>query len=126
MGKTPFVAAIVLNKEGHPITMRMTVADGFKTRPIADWTKRHVASGSAVISDGVTCFRAVKEANSEHLGVITEGNLDWREHPAFNWVNTIIENVKSSLRGSCHTLYLPKHLTEYCFRFNHRFDLKSM
>ena len=65
----------------------------------------------------------------EHLGVVTGGNLDWLDHPAFNWVNTMIGNVKNSLRGSCHTLgakHLPRHLAEYCFRFNHRFDLKSM
>ena len=51
-GKTPFVAAVALNKEGHPIKMRMTVVDGFKTKSVADWAKRHIASGSAVISDG--------------------------------------------------------------------------
>ncbi len=51
------------------------------------------------------------------------------DHPAFNWVNTMIGHVKNSLRGRCHTLgarHLPRHLAEYCFRFNHRFDLKSM
>ncbi|MEH8244380.1 IS1595 family transposase, partial [Aeromonas veronii] len=68
-GKTPFVAAVALNKEGHPIKMRMTVVDGFKTKSVADWAKRHIASGSAVISDGLACFKAVKEANCEHLGV---------------------------------------------------------
>ncbi|HHQ4627019.1 TPA: IS1595-like element ISKpn3 family transposase [Aeromonas veronii] len=128
-GKRPFVAAVALNKEGHPIKMRMTVVDGFKTKSVADWAKRHIASGSAVISDGLACFKAVKEANCEHLGVVTGGNLDWLDHPAFNWVNTMIGNVKNSLRGSCHTLgakHLPRHLAEYCFRFNHRFDLKSM
>lgn len=112
-----------------PIKMRMTVVDGFKTKSVADWAKRHIASGSAVISDGLACFKAVKEANCEHLGVVTGGNLDWLDHPAFNWVNTMIGNVKNSLRGSCHTLgakHLPRHLAEYCFRFNHRFDLKSM
>ncbi|MCF3099939.1 IS1595 family transposase, partial [Aeromonas australiensis] len=83
-GKTPFVAAVALNKEGHPIKMRMTVVDGFKTKSIADWAKRHVASGSAVISDGLACFKAVKEANCEHLGVVTGGNLDLLDHPAFN------------------------------------------
>ncbi|MDX7825460.1 IS1595-like element ISKpn3 family transposase, partial [Aeromonas caviae] len=76
-GKTPFVAAVALNKEGHPIKMRMTVVDGFKTKSVADWAKRHIASGSAVISDGLACFKAVKEANCEHLGVVTGGNLDW-------------------------------------------------
>ena len=42
--------------------MRMTVVDGFKTKSVADWAKRHIASGSAVISDGLACFKAVKEA----------------------------------------------------------------
>ncbi len=64
-GKTPFVAAVALNKEGHPIKMRMTVVDGFKTKSVADWAKRHIASGSAVISDGLACFKAVKEANCD-------------------------------------------------------------
>ena len=40
--------------------MRMTVVDGFKTKSVADWAKRHIASGSAVISDGLACFKAVK------------------------------------------------------------------
>ena len=88
-------AAVALGKEGHPIKMRMTVVDGFKTKSVADWAKRHIASGSAVISDGLACFKAVKEANCEHLGVVTGGNLDWLDHPAFNWVNTMIGNVKT-------------------------------
>ena len=98
-GKTPFVAAVALNKEGHPIKMRMTVVDGFKTNVITDWAKRHLASGSAVISDGLACFKAVKEANCEHLGCCHRGNLDLLDHPAFNWVNTMIGNVKNSLRA---------------------------
>lgn len=63
------------------------------------------------------------------MGVVMGGNLDLLEHPAFNWVNTMIGNVKNSLRGSCHALgtkHIPRHLAEYCFRFNHCFDLKSM
>ena len=71
-GKTPFVAAVALNKEGHPIKMRMTVVDGFKTKSVADWAKRHIASGSAVISDGLACFKAVKEA-TRAPGVLSPG-----------------------------------------------------
>ena len=50
--------------------MRMTVVDGFKTKSVADWAKRHIASGSAVISDGLACFKAVRPI-AEHLGVVT-------------------------------------------------------
>ncbi len=128
-GKTSFVAAVALNKEGHPISMRMTVVEGFKTKAIGLWAKRHLASGSAVISDGLACFSAVKEANCAHQGFVTGGNLDLLDHKAFNWVNTMIGNVKNSLHGSCHAIgakHLPRHLAEYCFRFNHRFNLKTM
>ncbi len=62
-----------------------------------------------MISDGLACFKAVKEANCEHLGVVTGGNLGLLDHPAFNWVSTMIGNVKNSLRGSCHKLGA-KHL----------------
>ena len=31
--------------------------------------------------------------------VCHRGNLDWLDHPAFNWVNTMIGNVKNSLRA---------------------------
>lgn len=60
---------------------------------------------------------------------VTGGSLNFLDHKAFNGVNTMIGNVKNSLWGSCHTLgakHLPRHLAEYCFRFNHRFELKRM
>lgn len=65
------MATVALNKEGRPIKMRMMVVDSFKTKAIADWAKRDVASGSAVVSDGVACFRAVRGT----LVVVTGGNL---------------------------------------------------
>ena len=37
------------------------MVDGFKTNVIADWAKRHLASGSAVISDGLACFKSGQE-----------------------------------------------------------------
>ncbi len=128
-GKTPFVAAVGLNRDGHPISMRMTVVEGFKTKAIGAWAKRHLASGSVVLSDGLACFRAVTEANCEHHGFVTGGDLELLDHKAFNWVNTMIGNVKNSLRGSCHAIgakHLPRHLAEYCFRFNRRFELKKI
>ena len=46
-------------------------ADGgrwFQTKS-ASWAKRHVASGGAVISDGLAYFQSGREANCEHLVV---------------------------------------------------------
>ena len=41
----------------------------------------------------------------------------------------MIGNVKNSLTGSYHSInpkHLPRYLAEYCYRFNRRFDLRSM
>ena len=54
--KTPFVAAVETDEEGHPIAMRMTRLDGFKSDAILNWADHHVTPGSQVISDGLYCF----------------------------------------------------------------------
>ncbi len=107
--------------------MRMKVVDGFQTKSIADWAKRHVASGSTVISDGPVSERS-RRPIVRASGCCLRGNLDWLDHPAFNWVNTMIGNMKNSLRGSCHTLgakHLLRYLAECCFRFNHRLTSRA-
>lgn len=93
-GKAPFVAAVALNTEGHPVRMGMSVLDGFKSRTIGDWAKRHLVKGSTVLSDGLACFRAVKEADCEHMGFVIGGKLELLDHKAFNWVNTMIGTLK--------------------------------
>jgi hypothetical protein len=128
-GKTPFVAAVALNDKGHPIHMRMTVVDGFRSQSIGPWAQRHLTSGDIVVSDGLACFKATERADCKHLGIVVGGRLELLDHKAFNWVNTMIGNVKNSLRGSCHSIgskHLPRHLAEYCYRFNNRFDLRAL
>lgn len=127
--KTPFVAAISLNKEGHPMRMNMNVVSSFTLKEIERWSKSHLMAGSLVISDGLACFRAVEKAGCNHLGVVTAGRLDLLDHKAFKWVNTMISNVKNSIRGTCHAVshkHLPRYVSEFCYRFNQRFDLRKI
>ena len=35
----PFIAAVSMNKEGHPINMRFSVVTGFKIQELTDWAK---------------------------------------------------------------------------------------
>jgi len=56
--KTPFVAAVSLNKEGHPIAMKMTVVEGFKTEVIRTWSQNHIEAGSMLF---LTNYRALRE-----------------------------------------------------------------
>ena len=127
--KTPFVAAVSLNKDGHPIHMRRSVIKGFKSIEIEQWAKKHLKAASIVISDGLACFTAVGKTGCLHFPVVMGARLELLDHKAFKWVNVMIGNVKNALRGSCHTVsvsHLPRYLAEFCFCFNHRFDLPRM
>jgi hypothetical protein len=102
--KTPFVAAVSLNEEGHPLQMKMTVVDGFKSKTIEAWAKKHLAIGSEVISDKLACFISVTKAGCEHTRIKCGGNLELLDSKEFKWVNTMIGNVKTALTGTCHSV----------------------
>ncbi|CED61668.1 transposase, IS1595 family [Moritella viscosa] len=128
-GKRPFIAAVSINDEGHPICMRFSAVDGFNKIEITRWAKAHLTPKAIVISDGLACFRAVKDAEILHLAVVTGGGPDSVEWPYFKWVNTMISNVKNSMHGTYHAInqkHLPRYLAEFCFKFNRRFNLKNM
>ena len=127
--KTPFVVAVALNDEGNPIRMHMNVVNGFKSEEISRWAKTHISPGSTVISDGLACFNAVKDAKCEHIKVVTGGGPSCVEIEAFQWVNTMIGNIKTSMHGAYHSIdpqHLPRYLAEFCYRFNRRFDLSEL
>ena len=47
-GKTPFVAAVETNAEGHPLRVKLTVVEGFRLTEIAAWAQQHLNSGTQV------------------------------------------------------------------------------
>jgi transposase-like protein len=127
--KTPFVAAVSTDEQGHPIAMNMNVVEGFRTQEIARWAKKHLAPNSHVISDGLPCFNAVKEAQCSHEPIVTGGGPECVSLEAFTWVNTMIGNVKRAIDGVHHAInpkHLPRYLAEFCYRFNRRFRLEDM
>ena len=128
-GKTPFIAAVQTNEDGHPIAMRFTKLKGFRKEEIAQWAQRHLAASSLVVSDGLSCFQGVEQAGCQHEVIVTGGGPKSMTLEAFTWVNTMIGNVKNSLYGTYHSIsdaHLPRYLAEFCYRFNRRFKLEEM
>jgi transposase-like protein len=128
-GKTPFVAAVQTNAEGHPIAMRLTRLRGFRTEEIEHWAQRHLAAASLVVSDGLSCFAGVQSAGCQHTAIVTGGGPGSVTLEAFTWVNTMIGNVKKAIHGTYHAIsakHLPRYLAEFCYRFNRRFKLEDM
>jgi hypothetical protein len=94
--KTPFVAAVAKNHEGHPITLRLSVLAGLRKRELAAWAEKFIHPDSIVVSDGLACFRGIAAAGIEHQAMVTGSGAAGVELPERKWVNTIVGNVKTA------------------------------
>ena len=127
--KTPFVVAVETHEKGHPLRMKLTVVEGFRTREIAAWAHRHLGAGTSVVSDGLACFHGVTAAGCAHDRMVVGSGRASVERPEFRWVNTMLGNIKSALRGTYHAIrpkYAQRYLSEFEYRFNRRFDLPDI
>jgi hypothetical protein len=109
--------------------MNMNVVEGFRSKEIARWAKRHLSPNSEVVSYGLACFSAVKEAGCQHTCIVTGGGPVCVSLQSFIWVNTMIGNVKRSINVTYHAIdhkHLPRYLAEFCYCFNRRFVLEAM
>jgi transposase-like protein len=127
--KVPFLAAVSVDAEGHPVHAKLTPVPGFTRQAVADWASAHVLPASVVVSDGLACFNGVRDAGCKHQPVVV-GNRKPRDLPDFLWVNTVLDNVKTSLAGAYHAFDFGKYATRYlgaiAYRFNRRFWLDTI
>lgn len=128
-GKTPFIAAVSTNLQGHPLCMRLSRLASFSSAEIKRWACKHIDQHSLVLSDGLLGFRGVAAAGICHKPVVTGGGYESMKIPAFSWVNIMLGNIKRSLHGTYHAVsrrHLPRYLAEFCYRFNRRFNMGQM
>jgi Zn ribbon nucleic-acid-binding protein len=127
--KVPFVAAVQLNQEGHPIYVKLTPVPGFTTEALAQWADRTLMPGCEVLSDGLACFSGVVDAGNAHTYNVV-GRRKPRDLPQFRWVNTVLANLKTTIKGAYKHFgfrkYAKTYLGAFAYRFNHRFHLGAM
>lgn len=125
----PFVAAVSLNRAGHPLYLKLALVSGFTSEAIGKWAKASLAPGTCVMSDGLGCFAAVTDAKCLHVPTVV-GALKPRDLPNFKWINTVLGNLKTSFAGTFHALKFGKYgahyLGAFAYRFNRRFDLRAL
>src|SRR5436190_4176912 len=128
-GKTPIVAAGETTAERKPRRLRLSVVKGFRKKEVERIAKRDFASGSTVISDGLSCWPAVEKAGCSHRPMVTGSGKRAANWTPFKWVNTCLGNVKRAIAGTYHHVS-PKHaqhyLTSFAYRFDRRFQLDSI
>ena len=70
-GKQPFVAAVETTPERRPKRLRLSVVKGFRKKEIEWLAKCHLAPGSEIVSDGLSCWPAVEKAGCSHRPMVT-------------------------------------------------------
>ena len=127
--KCAFVAAVSLDDEGHPLRVKLTPVATFSARAITDWARGALAPGTTVFSDGLACFRAVAAAGCTHQPTVVAGRKP-SQLPEFQWINTVLGNLKTSLSGCYHAFrfrkYAARYLAAFAYRFTRRFDLAAL
>jgi hypothetical protein len=109
--------------------MSLNRVKGFRSKQIACWSQAKLAAGTAVCSDGLACFAAVRTACCNHSATVISGPGMTRRRQVLNWVDTMLGNVKNVTHGTYHaisTKHLPRCLAEFSYRFNRRYDLAGM
>lgn len=127
--KVPFVAAISLSAEGRPLYIKMAPVPSFTRKAIVAWANSDLSPGCVVTSDGLGCFAGVIDVGCQHQAIIAGGRKP-KDLPEFNWINTVLGNLKTSLGGAYHAFDFAKYGTRYLgafvYRFNRRFHLETL
>lgn len=128
--KIPFIAAVETSDEGHPLRAVFSRVQTFSSHEVGQWAQNHLASTATVVSDGLGCFRAVTTSGCYHQREVVGNDRKSTEMGCFHWINTILGNLKTSIAGTYHAFdfdkYGHRYLAEFQYRFNRRFDLRSM
>jgi transposase-like protein len=127
--KVPFVAAVGLSPEGHPLYVKMSPIPGFTLKAVANWARSNLLPGTNVLSDGLNCFAGVIDAGCAHSYIVV-GDRKPRELPMFRWVNTILGNLKTAISGGYKAFkfrkYASRYLGAFSYRFNRRLNLHAL
>ncbi|MGD2084054.1 MAG: IS1595 family transposase, partial [Chromatiales bacterium] len=122
--KVPFVAAVSLSEDGHPQRTKLSCVSGFTLSAIAHWARTTLAPGSTVYSDGLARFSAVTGAGRAHRPTVVAARKP-EELPEFQWINSVLGNLKTGLTGSYHAFDFQKYATRYLAAFTYRFNRRS-
>lgn len=127
--KVPFVAAVSLNDLGNPLRVKMSPLPSFTRRAVEHWARANLVPGANVLSDGLACFAGVIDAGCAHSYIVV-GRRKPRELPQFQWVNTVLANLKTAISGAHKAFkfgkYAGQYLGAFAYRFNRRFDLHGL
>jgi hypothetical protein len=124
-GKKPIVVAVQTSEDGRPRRVKLRRIARFKGKRVKSIAKTIIAEGATVVTDGLKCIRGVADVGCRHVAMATGSGRKAARHPAFEWVNTMLGNIKASIARTSKK-QMVRYLAEFEWQFNHRFDLAGM
>jgi ribosomal protein L37AE/L43A len=129
LNKVPFVAAVQTTASGQPVYACLN-----PQRPtheaMAAFAARHIAPTATVVTDGFSCYGPASLGGATHQRIVTGGGKAAVALPQFKAVNTLLSNLKTAINGTYHAFgfakYAHRFLAERQFRFNRRFNMKTI
>ena len=129
--KQPFLIAVQTDETlEHPTVAVIEPVRAFDNASLNDWVARRLAPETEVYSDGLGCFRRIEDAGHAHTTLVSGGGRASTEVKGARWVNVVLGNLKRAISGTYHAVrqakYARRYLAEAAYRFNRRFDLRTM
>jgi ribosomal protein L37AE/L43A len=129
--KTPglFMAAVEVDDNSAIRYARFDCLNNLSGDSIANWAEKALSSDCHLLTDGYPSLSSVRPIIRKHEAVVVSP-LKSSELNCFRWVNTVIGNVKTSMKGAYHgfkvSKYIRSYLAEAQYRFNRRFNLEPL
>jgi ribosomal protein L37AE/L43A len=96
---------------------------------ITGWAEKALCTDCHLVTDGYSSLSAVTPTIRRHQAIVVSP-LKSSELNFFRWVNTVIGNLKTSMKGAYHgfkvSKYIRSYLAEAQYRFNRRFNLEPL
>jgi hypothetical protein len=127
--RAPFAAAVQTTGKDKPIVAWLQ-ARPHTLEEVGAFAAAHVATSATVVSDGLGCFRAASLVGAKHQRIVTGGGKASVDKPEFKAIDTLLGNLKTAITGTYHAFdfakYAHRYLGEFQFRFNRRFDMRTI
>lgn len=118
--KTKVLVGLSLNKQGHPLFLKMEVVPDIKSKTLIDFAERQIQRGSVISSDAYRSYRKLENLGYKHEFQVYNPK---KSPDHLHWLHTVLSNAKALVGGTFHGLgsrHLQSYLDEFCYRFNRR------
>lgn len=128
--KTAFLAALETDADNNPLRLILTKINAINTGTTQNWAEKHLEASAYVVSDAYKGLNGIGKSGVKHQKIAVGIGQKSSAMSCFKWINIIMGNIKNGFKGTYHSFkhgkYGQEFLSEIAYKFNRRYDLKSL